>query len=230
MKRQPWVGLVCAGPVSRSGLARIPRLAEQLGWIKSTSIATASRAVNVLRAGRAVRDIESLTKAELIVLHVTDAALDGVLAELASSGLYWPGKSVAIFHQVFDSSALSALERQGASAGCFSILGENPLRFLVEGHPAAVRRIRRLLKTYSTGVIEIERGLKPEYLASVQAATTEFIPLFAAAIEHLRRAGMQKAAAETTAAAMFDSSVKAYLRVGKRLLAGQASRPSRPSD
>jgi hypothetical protein len=199
-------------------LARIPRLDEQLGWIKSSSIAVASRAVNVLRCGRSVRDFESLTKADLILLQLPDTAVEHTIAALASSGLYWPGKSVALMHPVLDSSALSLLERRGATAACFSLLSDTPPKFLVEGHPDAVRRLRKLLKSYQTTVLEIERGRKGDYLAGVYASTAELVPLFAGAIDHLRRAGLQKADAESTAASMFETSIRAYLRVGKRLL------------
>jgi hypothetical protein len=121
-------------------------------------------------------------------------------------------------HPVLDSSALSLLERRGATAACFSLLSDSPPKFLVEGHPDAVRRLRKLLKSYQTTVLEIERGRKGDYLAGVYASTAELVPLFAGAIDHLRRAGLQKADAESTAASMFETSIRAYLRVGKRLL------------
>ncbi len=61
-KLQP-VALVFAGPVSRGTLGQLPGLRERLRWIKSSSVATATRAVRGLRAGVAVPDYADLSPA-----------------------------------------------------------------------------------------------------------------------------------------------------------------------
>jgi hypothetical protein len=226
MKKQPWVGLVCAGQVSRTGLARIARLDEQLGWIKSNTVATASRAVNGLKAGRAIRDYESLSKAHLILIQAPGETIEPITEALAASGLHWPGKSVALFHSVLDSSALSRLERLGASVASFALLGDSPPKFLLEGQPDAVAMLRRFFRHSQTTAIQIEHGRKSEYLAGVYAATAEFMPLISKAVERFRRAGMDKAEAGSTAALLIESSMRAYFRSGMRLLQGSDSQPT----
>src|SRR5258708_29679037 len=62
------VALVCAGQVSRSGLVRLPALAEQLALVKSTHLRQASRAANALRAGTAVSTYEQLAKAKTFLI------------------------------------------------------------------------------------------------------------------------------------------------------------------
>lgn len=217
MRKQPWVGLICAGPVSRGGLSRLPGLHEQLGWVKSNTIAAASRAVNGLNAGRAVRDMESLSKAQLIIIQPANA-LESIVEELATSGLHWQGKTVAVFHPSLDAAALCRLERLGASVGSIAVMSESPLRFLIEGTPEALRRLRKFFRSAGMPVVEIGAGGKSAYLAGVYAVTAEFLPLIARAIDWFERAGMDKSTAGASAASLAEATMKAYFRAGKRLL------------
>jgi hypothetical protein len=216
MTKLPWVALVCGGPVSRSGVARIPRLDQHLGWVKASTIAAASRAVHVLNAGRPVRAAEDLSEAELILIQAPTAAVSSIVHSLASSDVDWRSKSVALVHAVLDCSALQPLERRGACIASLALISDPPPRFLIEGQPQAAQRLRRFLKRTGADFIEIQYRRKDEYLAGVRAATIEFVPLFARAVEQLRESGMEKAAAQSIAASLVESSVRAYFRGGKR--------------
>jgi pyrroline-5-carboxylate reductase len=89
---------------------------------------------------------------------------------------------------------------------------------VLEGTPEARRRIRRLVADGRNTIIELEPGRKNEYLTAVEGCTAAFLPAVADAVDRFIRAGMKKAAAEKTATSLFEGSLRAYLRAGKRLL------------
>src|SRR2546425_4315552 len=77
-------GLVGAGGVSRSYLARMPKLLGTLGPIKASSFRVARRIANTLRAGYAVSDYAALEPCHLICVAVPEAMLDRVVRDLAA--------------------------------------------------------------------------------------------------------------------------------------------------
>ena len=222
MKKQQRIALVCAGPVSRSGLSRLPALRAQLAWVKSSNPSAASRAANVL-GGRAVREYTELGEASIVLIRAPDDLLPSVIEELRQSELEWAGRTVVLFESGLDSTALEPLALAGAHPASLSLVDAISPAVLLEGSADARRRIRNLLAGGRDNLIELTKGGKTEYRAAVHACTTAFVPAIAAAVDRFVRAGMQKAAAEKTAASLFEGSLRAYLRAGKRLL-----RPARP--
>jgi hypothetical protein len=186
--------------------------------VKASTIAAASRAVNALNAGRPVRNPEDLEEAELILIQAPGAVVSNIVGSLAAADFNWHGRSVALVHALLDCSALEPLEERGASVSSLAPISDPPPRFLIEGQPQAVQRLRRFLKKSGVDFVEIHYRRKNEYLAGVRAATAEFVPLFARAVQQLRESGMEKAAAQSIAASLVESSVRAYFRGGKRIL------------
>ena len=218
MKDQPRVGLVCAGQISRSAVGKLPGLRQRVHWVKSGTISAASRAANALGSGLPVRDWIGLRQASVILVQAPDEAIPELICEMAKSELDWKERSVVLIDSDFDSTALALLERHGACPGSLNWLGSSPDRYLIEGKHEAVVRMKSLLPRRGSEIIEIRRGGKSDYLTGVRHATDGFLPLLAASVDRFVKAGMEKGAAERTAAALVEASVRAYMRAGRRLL------------
>src|SRR5271169_3509180 len=95
MKVRKLAGLVGAGGVGRSFLARMPALLGRLGPVKGTSLRVARRIANGIKGGTGVGDYEALEPCELIWLAVPESALDAIGAELASA-ISMEGKIVVL--------------------------------------------------------------------------------------------------------------------------------------
>lgn len=218
MKNLPQVGLVCTGPVSRSAVARLPAIRQRVRWVKAATISAASRAANAIGNAIPVREWSGLAHAAVILIQAPDSIVTDLIGEMTKSGLEWNGRSVVLIDSDFDSTALAALEQDGASTGSLNLLGSTPDRYLIEGTEETVRSIRSLLPRRSAEIVQIRRGGKSDYLTGVKHATESFLPLLAASVDRFVKAGMEKAAAEKTAASLVEGSVRAYLRVGRRIL------------
>src|SRR4051812_29465985 len=114
MEKQQPVALVFTGPVSRGSLERLTGLRQHLTWVKSSSVATASRAIHALRRGHAVADYAELQDATLILISVPDPAIESTVAALAGSELCWEHKTAVLYGTSISSSCLSRLAQLGA--------------------------------------------------------------------------------------------------------------------
>ena len=217
MRKQQRVALVCAGPVSRSGLARLPAIRDHLVWVKSSTPSAATRAANSL-GGRAVRDFSDLASADVVLISAPDAAIEPIVEELRVSDVVWRNRVVVLIDSNFDSAALATLAETGAHAASLNQVDSLPDTLVLEGTVEARRRMRRLFTDGRHTIFELEPGHKSEYLAAVDGCTSAFLPTIAQTVDHFMRAGLKKAAAEKTATSLFESSLRAYLRAGKRLL------------
>ena len=117
------VGLVCAGPVSRTALERLPRLREQLGSVKAASFRLASRYVNRLGAGAPVRTYSELQESSLILINVPDSNVSEVVHDLTTAHICWLGKQVALYESTFDTAVLYPLRDRGAAPITFNAIG-----------------------------------------------------------------------------------------------------------
>ncbi|MGH9630429.1 MAG: hypothetical protein ACRD7E_19120, partial [Bryobacteraceae bacterium] len=217
MKKVRLVALVCAGPISRTGLARLPRLAGQLGPVKAGSLRVASRVVNSLGGGSPVESYEELANSRLILLSLPLAQLGKTEMELAASGLQWAEKSVALYDSPVESTELTRLRAAGASTASFgAVEGSQEKRYVVEGDPVAVRALKALIENDSTRMIELERGCKSQYLAGVTLTTTVFTPLIASAAACFRLAGLKPGQTEATLDALLLNTVRSYFKAGSR--------------
>src|SRR5689334_12716049 len=137
MENQWPAALVFAGPVSRGTLTRLPGLTTHLRWIKSSSVATASRAVRALRAGRAVRDYLGLSEAYIVLVSTPAGSLPEITRQLAQSGLEWHDRIVVLYDSDADCRALQPLSDRGAAVASLNY-HRRPEQFVVEGHTRAV--------------------------------------------------------------------------------------------
>src|SRR5689334_6307166 len=126
-------GVAGGGRVSASFIARLPRLAAELGPVAAQSYRLASRIVNSLDAGHAVRSYAGLNDSALILICAPVSAVAAIVSALAGS-LDCRGKTVILCDSGADSSVLIALRSQGAAvASVHMIPGSNGQRFAAEG-------------------------------------------------------------------------------------------------
>jgi hypothetical protein len=211
------VALVCAGQVSRSGLFRLPALAEQLALVKSTHLRQASRAANALRAGTAVSTYEQLAKAKTFLISVPGEEMTQTIGELAKARITWRGKSVILCDSTLDSDALEPLEILGATPGSFlSIDGFQDRRFVIEGGTLALKAMLRLLKRGDATTIEITRGLKTQFLSGLALVNLLPIPLLAAALDCFRGAGVPLYQAQSIVEVQLNRSMRGYFKAPRQ--------------
>lgn len=217
MKKAPSVALVGAGSVSRSCLARIPKLREQLGPVKAPSFRVASRLANTLRSGFAVREYRDLDHSKIIFLAVPERILDRTVGELAGSGLDWAGRTIILCCRARDSRTLQRLGRLGAQVASLDTVGDlREERYVVEGDRDAVREVARLLGEARTRLIQIDAAHKDLYRAGIWMSSQGLLPLLDAAVVHLRRAGMARQQALPIVAELMHRCLRDYQRAGRK--------------
>ena len=216
------LALVCAGPISRAGIGRLPNLADQLGPVKSGTLQRASRAVNSIGGGTPVSRYQDLENSRTILINVPDRQLSAIVAELAA-GVGWKHKVALLCNSTLDSSGLAALEALGAAVGSFdTIAGFDGQRYVIEGSGPAIREMRTLLQQGLTRVIEIRLGAKTQYLVGVDFVSTLLTSALVASVKNLRKAGIPLNQAHSIAAKLADKSVRDYLKAG---VAGSPAAP-----
>jgi hypothetical protein len=211
------VALVCSGQVSRSGLVRLPALAEQLAFVKSTHLRQASRAANAIRAGKPVSEYRELAKAKTFLISVPDEDVPKTVHDLAEAGIKWPGRSVILCNSVLNCGALKPLEILGAAPGSFlAIEGFQDRRFVIEGGVLALRAMQRLLKLGGATTIEVTMGMKAQFLAGLAFTNLLPIPLIAAALECLRGAGVPLYQAQSIVDVQLNRSMRGYFKAPRQ--------------
>ncbi|MEO8127432.1 MAG: hypothetical protein ABJF23_02450 [Bryobacteraceae bacterium] len=206
------LALVCAGPISRTGIGRLPNLTERLGPVKSSTKQRASRAVNSLCAGTPAGAYSDLENSRTILINVPDRQVRAIVAEMAHS-LCWKHKIALLCNSELDSSELAPLESRGAAVGSFdTIAGLEGQGYVIEGSRVAIREMRILLQLGLPRVIEISRGAKQQYLVGVDFASTLLTSALVASVKNLRQAGIPLRQAHNIAAKLAEKSLRDYLK------------------
>lgn len=219
MKKLRAVALLCAGPVSRSALTRLPNLRRHLLWVKSSSYRVASRAVNALGAGTPVEALEEMKRAGIWVISVPVAELPGILTELQRAGVDWRHRTLIILSSEVDSDAATWFREQGASVATFAPIDVNEMRFVAEGDADAVRMVRQIVEDAPVRrVIEIKKGAKAEYLAGALTVTQHVLPLLADAVDRFQSAGLSNPEAKSIAETLLTGAMRSYFRAGRRAI------------
>jgi hypothetical protein len=119
MRSQRPVGLIGAGGVNQSFLARLPAVLAQLGPVKGSSLKVSRRIANGLRAGFGVDDYRDLEPCGFIWMLAPETALDFITAELASA-VPLDGKTVVLCDALRDSLRPSPLRGARPPSPCTS--------------------------------------------------------------------------------------------------------------
>ena len=191
MKNQLSAGLVVEGNTTGSAILRLPKIAEEIGPIKSGSLRIARRVSNFLRAGYAVANYEELQPARMVLLRVPDAAVERVVGELCSADLDFNELAFILCDTWLTSDALTPLKGRGAGVATIcSTRASHPKYFAVEGQPTPSRQIRRLLDRNDALSFELRPGTKELFFAVDLLTTALPVPLFVAAQQALRVCGL----------------------------------------
>lgn len=219
--KQHSIGLVCAGGVIKSWLAKRRAFLEVLGPVKAAGLRVASRMANSLRAGRAVESYKALSSSSMIFVAVPPPSLPGVLDELAAAEIAWQGKTIVVVDSNLDAADLRAFEvRQAFPATLDLIEATPPLRLAVQGDARTVKTLRKLFEREGARLFEIKSGAKAAYQAGLTLAGSAIAPILAAAVESLMAAGLDLAQAQAVADLAMMRARRAYLKAGKKGWAG----------
>lgn len=220
MNRVAPFALVAAGRIRDSFLTRVPRLAERLGPVRSSSFRLASRISNFLGAGYSVESLEAFEHSRVILIAMPKPWLAVAVEQLAGTGFDWKTKSVLLCDSELDSSALEALARLGASTGSIVAVppGTEPV-YLVEGERRALREARTLVGE-GTRVIPMARGQRALFEAGLSFATSLALPLLAASAETMRGCGVSQNDAQFLVERLFQRTLRGYLKGGRKAWEG----------
>ena len=195
MKFQKPAGLVGAGGVNQSFLARMPSRLAQLGPVQGSSLKVSRRIANGLRAGFGVADYGALESCGVIWIYAPETVLDCVAAQLAAA-IPLTGKMVILCDVWRDSLRPSPLRTAGARVATLNCVPESLERkFVGEGHAAVLAELRKMLAEDRRKLIELRPAAKPLYLAGVHLGSHVLLPSIAGAAQSLRAAGFPRAEA-----------------------------------
>ncbi len=217
MKKLPRAALICAGNLGDSPISRFRGLSERLGPVKSSSPRLASRYVNSLRAGVAVADYDAMRDCRLVLISVTDAAVPGIVRELAQSDAPWQRKSVLLCSNALESSALCSLEEKGAkTASLCAVAGFDGTMFLAEGDRSVVAQIRPFLGSPGVRLLTVAHGHKMFYLAATACTGPFLTTLLTCAEECLRLAELGSADAADLLRVQAVKNIRGFLKARRR--------------
>jgi hypothetical protein len=213
------MALLCAGPVSRSPLARLPNLRRHLFWVKAGSYRVASRAVNALGAGTPVVELEEMRRAGIWVISVPPDELAGSLEELRSAKLDWRKRILLILDGQAESCIADSFRPLGVSVATFGPIDPEGSRYFAEGDSDAIRAVHQLVGEPRTRrVVELKRGTKASYLAGADSVTKQVLPLVAEAVERFQSAGLSLTDAKLIAETLLTGAMRSYFRAGRRAI------------
>jgi len=217
------VGLIAAGRMTDSALARHPALTREIEVVAAASLRLASRYANVLKTGRP-GIAGALADCRLVVIHSPALELRGLLELMLRSGLNWRGRAVALLNDELDSGALDVLVRRHACV-CATALAptpENPL-MVAEGEQAAIRAVRGWASAAEIRFVELRSGTKQMYAAGLTAAEALITPILDTALRSLRAAGLSTPEARRIVAHIVDSSIRGHHAHGRKTWPNPAS-------
>ncbi len=216
MNQQP-MGLVCAGSVKQSWIAKVTPLWDRLGPVKSTSIRVASRIVNAMHAGYASAGYDALNGCSVLFVAVLPSQISQVLEELTHAHLNWRGKTLVLLDSSVDDEDLSAFRLRQAHTATIDIVEESAeLRLVAQGDSRTVKMLRRLFETGRIRLLEISPGTKAVFFAGITIAGSFTAPLMAASVECLTATGVKLSQAQLVADAVVSRGRRAYLKAGKK--------------
>ena len=223
------MGMIGAGGVNRSFLARMPMLLGRMGPVKAASFRVARRIANTLRAGHAVTNYAAMAPCDLIWIAVPDTGIDRVSRDLAAATPL-AGKIVVLCASALDSFWPGPLLAAGALVATLNCVEESGERvFVAEGDPMAMRELRRVIAADKRKLIELRAASKALYFSGVHLATYLLLPWIAASVESLRNAGLSRTEATRVASALGTRALRDYAKAGPKAWSAAAAHRLRQS-
>ncbi len=219
MQQKDGLGLVSAGGVTQSFLARMPALLQHLGPIKTSSFRVSRQVVNSLRAGHAASHYSALESCRLILVSVPEARLDRVLRDMVARTpirkTTFSKHMVVLCGCVRDSLVPSALHGTGARVATLNPIPDSGEQiFVAEGHPATLRCLRVLFAESRRKLIGLTPGGKPLFFAGIHAGAPLLLPWIAAGMSCLRAAGFSRPEAAVVAEILGNRALRKYAKAG----------------
>lgn len=210
MKKSKPVGLLAAGRMTESALARLPSLVRTIGPIVAANRRLASRYANVLRAGWAAEPAD-LLDCRLIVVQAKQAEWAALSVRLP--GIRCP---VALLDDDLGPATQAHLRAVGAAVCTVSIspVAERPL-LLLGGDAAAVRAVR----AWATGglrCVELKPRGKSSYGAGIVTVSALVTPLLDAATRSLRASGLSEVDSRQIVAHVLEGALRSYEAHGRK--------------
>jgi predicted short-subunit dehydrogenase-like oxidoreductase (DUF2520 family) len=211
MKKSKPVGLMAAGRMTESALARLPLLVRTIGPIVAVNRRLASRYVNVLRAGWPGEPAD-LSDCRLIILQAKPAEWGGLLRRLPRGGC-----PVALLDDDFGAAMLAPLRAAGRAACSVAIspVAAQPL-MLVDGDAGALRAVRGWASVGGVRCVEMKSRGKALYGAGMMTVSALVTPLVDAATRSLRQAGLSQVDAKQIVAQMLEGALRSYKAHGRK--------------
>ena len=208
-------GLMGAGAVNASLIARLPGKAASIGPVAAVSFRVASRIVNSLGAGTAVRSAAELDSARAILFHSSPEQFPALAEALCSARIEWAGKSMIFC----DCEPLGGVEKcfrgRGASVATLRRCAL-PGRLVVEGSAAALAAGHRLARQLGMKAIEVTPDCSEAFEAALALGSGALTPLIDHACGLLRECGVRDTEAPRLAAALFEQTAREYARTGRQ--------------
>jgi hypothetical protein len=225
---QPEYGLMGAGAVNASLIARLPRSTRALGAVAAVSFRVASRIVNSLGYGTPVRTPTALDGSRVILFHSSPEQFQVLLRTLSASPINWSGKSLVFCDCHADLAAVESFRERGASVAGVR-RSALPARLIVEGDGPALAFAHRLVKDLGSKAIEIGSDCAGAFEAVLTLGSAALTPLIDYATGLLRQCGVRDSEAPKLAAALFEHTAREYARTGRQSWAWY-QRPPDPAD
>lgn len=217
MKESMSLALLTAGSITHSPVSRFPEIVKLIGPVKAPTYREASRAVNALKGGVAVRSVADIPAATLFLVCAPRRRVPHLVRDMVDAVADWRGRDVVLCSDSLDSRDLDTLARRGAhTASVLPLDWFDKPHFLVEGDPRAVQRTRKMLESTRGRVLEIETRGTPFYTAAADLASLILLPLLEAATASLRDAGIPHPLAHKMVDRMVARSLRNFGKSGSK--------------
>jgi len=221
MQPEEGMGLVCAGGVNQSFLARMPALLQHLGPIKTESFRVSRQTANSLRAGYAASHYSTLEPCPLILVSAPEAKMDRILREMAARTPIRKAplskNMVVLCGCVRDSLAPSPLDGTGARVASLNVIPDSREQiFVAEGHSDTVRCLRTLFAESRRKIIGLKPGTKPLFFAGIHAGAPLLLPWISLGMASLRAAGFSRSEAAFVGEFLGIRALRKYAKGGAK--------------
>jgi hypothetical protein len=212
------LGLVGAGGVNQSFVARMPALLARLGPVKGSSLRVSRRIANGFRSGTAVARYADLAACESIWISVPDELLDQTISGLADE-ISLHGKNVVLCEVLRDSASATELRAAGARVATLNSVPKSGERlFVAEGNAVVVAGLRKRLALDGRKLIELLPGAKSLYWLGIHMGSHMLVPWIEGATRSLRAAGCSRMEATQLVQALGRDVLRGYATAGERVV------------
>ena len=237
MSKPQTLSIIACGKVGQT-LARlwVQHSAIQLQDILNTTIASSTRAVAFIGAGRVASDYADLQAADIFLIAAPDDQIAACCTALANSGRLSAGNIVFHCSGALPASILASASRQGAAVASvhpirsFAVPEKVVANFAgtycsVEGEPAALDMLQPLFKAIGAQTVTIHGDNKVLYHAGAVFASNYLVTLMDTAVQAYGKAGIPPDVALKMMATLVRETTENVLQLGpEQALTGPIAR------